>query len=97
MLVHALLRGDQFVEAERVAGETVALLPDSAAPLALRGYARQRLGRSAEARADLDRALQQRGLSAAGQRELRLIAADFGPGRAETAGRSTCCSAGRQR
>jgi hypothetical protein len=75
-LVQALLRGDNFVEAEKIAGETIALLPDSAAPLALRAYARQRMGHWPEARADLDRALQQKGLSAASQRELRLIAAD---------------------
>ena len=75
-LVHALLRGRQYADAERVASETVALLPDSAAPLTLRAYARQRLDRWPEARADYDRALQQRGVGAPAQRELRLIAAD---------------------
>ena len=86
-LVHALLRGGQYVEAEKIAGETIALLPDSAAPLALRAYARQQLGRAAEARADYDRALQQKGLTPSAARELRLIAADAAlsagePGRA---------------
>jgi tetratricopeptide (TPR) repeat protein len=56
-LVQALLRGGNYVEAEKIAGETIALLPDSAAPLALRAYARQRTGHWPEARADLDRAL----------------------------------------
>ncbi|MBC5765143.1 NfrA family protein [Ramlibacter albus] len=75
-LVHALLRGQQYPEAERVASETIALLPDSAVPLALRAYARQRQNRWPDARADYDRALAQRGLTPAAQRELRLIAAD---------------------
>ena len=77
VLVHALLRDSRHADAERVASETIALLPDSAAPLAMRGYARQGLNRTAEAVADLDRALQQRGVQAAAQRELRLMAADL--------------------
>ncbi|MDB5860553.1 MAG: bacteriophage adsorption protein, partial [Ramlibacter sp.] len=77
VLVHALLRDARYADADRVAGETVALLPDSAAPLALRAYARQGLNRPAEASADIDRALQQRGLTAATQRQLRLLAADL--------------------
>jgi adsorption protein A len=77
VLVHALLRDGRFADAERGANETIALVPESAAPLALRGYARQGLNRGAEASADLDRALQQRGLQAASQRQLRLLAADL--------------------
>jgi tetratricopeptide (TPR) repeat protein len=77
VLVHALLRDSRFADAERVASETIALLPDSAAPLAMRGYARQGLNRNAEASADLDRSLQQRGVQAAAQRQLRLLAADL--------------------
>lgn len=77
VLVHALLRDNQHAEAERIATEAIALLPESAAPLAMRGYARQGLGRAPDARADLDRALQQRGLPAAAQREMRLLAADL--------------------
>jgi adsorption protein A len=77
VLVHALLRNDRYADAERVAGETIALLPDSAAPLALRGYARQGLNRPADASADLDRALAQRGVNAASQRQLRLLASDL--------------------
>lgn len=77
VLVHALLRDGRDADAERVANETIALLPESAAPLALRGYARQGLHRSAEAAADLDRALAQRGVPPAAQRELRLLAADL--------------------
>jgi hypothetical protein len=76
-LLHALLRGSQWAQADQVATETVALLPDSAVPLALRAYARQRLGRAADARADMDRALQQRGLPAPAVRNLRLVAADI--------------------
>ena len=77
VLVHALLRDGRHADAERVATETIALLPDSAAPLAMRGYARQGLDRGADARADLDRALQQRSIQPAAQRQLRLIAADL--------------------
>lgn len=77
VLVHALLRDAQHAQADRVATETIALLPESAAPLAMRGYARQGLGRGADASADLDRALQQPGLSAPAQREIRLLAADL--------------------
>lgn len=77
VLVHALLRDNQHAQADRVATEAIALLPESAAPLAMRGYARQGLGRGADANVDLDRALQQKGLSAAAQREIRLLAADL--------------------
>jgi adsorption protein A len=77
VLVHALLRDNQYAQAEKIAGETIALLPDSAAPLALRGYARHALNRPADATADVDRALQQRGVPAAAQRQLRLLAADL--------------------
>lgn len=77
VLVHALLRDSRYADADRVATEAVALLPESAAPLAMRAYARQGLDRPAEATADLDRALQQRGLSASAQRELRLLAVDL--------------------
>jgi tetratricopeptide (TPR) repeat protein len=77
VLVHALLRDGRFADAERVANETIALLPDSAAPLAMRGYARQGQNRAAEASADLDRSLQQRGVQPASQRQLRLLAADL--------------------
>lgn len=76
ILIDVLLRGEQVAEAEKVASESMALLPDSAVPLALRAYARQRQGRWADARADFDRALQQPGLTPAAQRNLRLIAAD---------------------
>lgn len=77
VLVHALLRDGRPADAERIANETIALLPDSAAPLALRGYARQGLDRAGDASADLDRALQQRGLQPATLRQLRLLAADL--------------------
>jgi adsorption protein A len=74
-LVSVLLQAEQFAEAEVVASEAIALLPDSATALVLRAYARQRLGRWTEARADQDRALQQVQVPAV-QRQLRLIAAD---------------------
>ena len=76
ILINVLLRDEQFAEAEGLAGEAAALLPESAVPLAMRAYARQRQGRWDDARADLDRALQQKGLGAGAQRNLRLIAAD---------------------
>jgi adsorption protein A len=76
ILINVLLLGDQLAEAESLASESIALLPDSAVPLALRGYARQRLGRWPEASADFDRALAQRGLAPAVHRNLRLVAAD---------------------
>lgn len=76
ILIEVLLRGEQFAEAERLASESVALLPDSVVPLAMRAYARQRQGRWSEAKADFDRALRQPGLSATAQRNLRLVAAD---------------------
>jgi tetratricopeptide (TPR) repeat protein len=77
VLVHALLRDGRHAEAERVSTEAIALLPESAAPLALRAYARQGLGRPAEASADLERALAQRGVPPAAQRQLRLLAIDL--------------------
>jgi adsorption protein A len=76
ILIEVLLRGEQFSEAERLASESVALLPESVVPLAMRAYARQRQGRWPEAKADFDRALQQKALTAAAQRTLRLVAAD---------------------
>ncbi|GAC1600018.1 MAG: hypothetical protein NVS3B2_01850 [Ramlibacter sp.] len=76
ILINVLLRGGEFEQAQTLASESVALLPDSAVPLAMRGYARQRQGRWPEARDDFDRALRQPGLTAAAQRNLRLIAAD---------------------
>jgi tetratricopeptide (TPR) repeat protein len=77
VLVHALLRDGRYADADKVASEAIALLPESAAPLALRGYARQGLDHPAEATADLQRALQQKGLSSAAQHELHLLAADL--------------------
>ena len=76
VLAHALLRDNRHADAERVAGAAIALLPQSAAALAMRGVARQGLARPAEAQADIERALQQTGLDAAAQRQLRLVAAD---------------------
>ncbi|RYF40359.1 MAG: hypothetical protein EOO25_12790, partial [Comamonadaceae bacterium] len=74
-LASLLLQAGQYGEAETVSTEAIALLPDSAAALALRAHARQRLGRWPQARDDHDRALQQR-VSAVTLRELRLMAAD---------------------
>lgn len=84
-LMHALLRAGQFADAERLAGETLALLPESGTPLALRAYARHQQGRGAEAGADLDRALQLRGMAAEPQRQLRLLAADLALARGDDA------------
>ncbi len=85
VLIHALLRNGQFAEAEKVASETVALVPESGVALAMRGYARNALGRPAEAAADLDRALQQPGTTPATQRQLRLLAADLALARGDVA------------
>ena len=77
-LVHALLRGDRFPQAEKAASEALAMLPDSAAPLALRAYARQRQGRMTEARGDLERAMQQKNLAPDDSAQLLLIAQNPG-------------------
>lgn len=77
LLAHALLREQRHGEAERVAGEAIALRPDDPMPLALRGYARQGLARPAEAQADLERALTRPGVGPGPQRELQLLAADL--------------------
>ncbi|MGV3569534.1 MAG: NfrA family protein [Ramlibacter sp.] len=77
VLVQSLLQDNRFADADRVATETLALLPDSAAPLALRAYARQGLNRPEEAMGDIDRAMRQRGISPATQRHLRLLGADL--------------------
>jgi adsorption protein A len=74
-LVTVLLRGEQFAEAEKAADETLSVLPGNTTALALRSYARQRLGRWPEARDDHDLALQ-REQSSEQQRQLRLLAGD---------------------
>jgi bacteriophage N4 adsorption protein A len=74
-LVSVLLRRAQFAEAEQAADQALSQLPGNSAALALRSYARQRLGRWPEARDDLELALQGES-SPQGQRQLRLLAAD---------------------
>jgi tetratricopeptide (TPR) repeat protein len=74
-LVSVLLRSGQFAQAEEAADQALAQLPGNPAALALRSYARQRLGRWPEARDDLELALQGES-SPAGQRQLRLLASD---------------------
>lgn len=80
-LVDALLHAGDYAAAEKAATEALALLPDSATPLAQRAHARHRLGRLEEARSDIDRALRLQALTPEDARELRLIAArpDAGP------------------
>lgn len=75
-LLQALLQAELFENAESEASETLALIPTDPSVMVLRAYSRQRLGRRSQAVVDLDRALAQPGLSAAGQRQIRLIAAD---------------------
>lgn len=77
VLVQSLLQDNRFADADRVATEALALLPDSAAPLALRAYARQGLNRPDDASADIERALRQRGVAAGTARHLRLLGADL--------------------
>ncbi|MDB5749788.1 MAG: repeat protein, partial [Ramlibacter sp.] len=77
VLVQSLLQDNRFADAERVAGETLALLPESAAPLALRAYARQGLNRPQEASADIDGAMRQTSVAPGALRHLRLLGADL--------------------
>lgn len=76
LLVQALLQGDQVIEAEAAATDAMALDASDPSPQVLRAYARQRLGRSAEASADFAQVLAQPRLGASARRQIRLIAAD---------------------
>lgn len=76
LLVQALLQGDQVVEAEAAATDAMTLDASDPSPQVLRAYARQRLGRSADATADFAQALAQPRLGASARRQIRLIAAD---------------------
>ncbi len=76
LLVQGLLQGDQLVEAEAAATDAMALDATDPSPQVLRAYARQRLGRSAEASTDFNQALAQPRLGASARRQIRLIAAD---------------------
>jgi tetratricopeptide (TPR) repeat protein len=76
VLTYALLLGERFGEAEQAASELFAMNPADPSPLVLRAYARQRLGRRAEAVADLDPALHQEGMTPEAHRSIHLIAAD---------------------
>ena len=76
VLTYALLLGERFGEAEQAASELFAMNHADPSPLVLRAYARQRLGRRAEAVADLDPALHKEGMTPEAQRSIHLIAAD---------------------
>ena len=76
LLVQGLLQSDQLVEAEAAATDAMALDATDPSPQVLRAYARQRLGRSAEASTDFNQALTQPRLGASARRQIRLIAAD---------------------
>ena len=76
LLVQALLQAGMFEEAEGAATQAMALDATDASPQVLRGYARQRLDRRADAASDFSQALSQPTLGTAGQRQVRLIAAD---------------------
>lgn len=76
LLVQALLQAGMFQEAEVAATEAMALDATDASPQVLRGYARQRLDRRADAVSDFSQALSQPTLGTAGRRQVRLIAAD---------------------
>ena len=76
LLIQALLQSEQLVDAELAATDAMVLDTTDPSALVLRAYARQRLGRSVEARADLDQALAQPRLGASARRQIRMIAAD---------------------
>jgi len=76
VLTYALLLGERFAEAEQAASDLIAMDGTDTSPLVLRAYARQRLGRRAEAVADLDPALRQEGLAPETDRRVHLMAAD---------------------
>lgn len=75
VLAQALLLGEEFDDANRVASDAQTLNEHDAAPLVLRAYARQRLGQRAAASAEFDLALQKPGTADA-RRNVRLITAD---------------------
>ena len=76
LLVQALLQAGMFEEAEGAATQAMALDATDASPQVLRGYARQRLDRRADAVSDFSQALSQPTLGTAGRRQVRLMAAD---------------------
>jgi tetratricopeptide (TPR) repeat protein len=76
VLIDALQQTERFAEAEKTAGEAIALNGNDPSPLVMRAYAQQRLGRRAEARAGYELAVQQSRFSVRAQRNIRLLSAD---------------------
>lgn len=78
LLIIALLNTGQYLKVEEVATQAIAQDPDDAISLALRGYARTRLNRTAQAQADFTQALAQDWLSDSMHANLACIAASDG-------------------
>ena len=76
ILAEALLRGELWDEAVQVASALHVLNKDDPAPLVLLAYARQRLGQTAAAVIDFDRAMDQSRMTVGGQPNVHLIASD---------------------
>lgn len=76
LLVYALIADGQIDAAEKAAGEALEVDPQSFLPRTLRGYLRQRQGRTAEAEQDFDAALKDEVLTGPTARDVRLVMAD---------------------
>ena len=76
LLIHVLLRSNQFTEAEVAATQAIQVDPEDATPRILRAYARQRLEQFDKAAEDFDTALALPDIDDVEQRSLRLIAVD---------------------
>jgi Flp pilus assembly protein TadD len=76
LLVTSLMLSDQLPAAEQAATEALQQDDEDTAALGMRGYIRQRQGRTAQANEDFDAALAQDWLDEAQSNDLRLIAAD---------------------
>jgi len=76
LLTGALLSEGQYAEADAAASDALSQDSEDALSLAMRGYARQKLGRPDEARADLDKAVAQDWLSDQQLATVKRIAAD---------------------
>lgn len=76
LLINALMLDDQLAAAEAAATDAITRGTDSTAALVMRGYLRQRQGKTDQANADFDAALRQGPQDDAQRRNVRLLAAD---------------------
>lgn len=76
LLITALMQADQLADAEAAATDAMQSGGNSGAALVMRGYLRQRQGKTDLANADFDAALKQGSLTDAQRRNIRLLAAD---------------------